>query len=808
MKDIQKIQEFFSKPLNEDNINFSDLVGKRFDITIGSGTTGGKWDAEELKNEIKSGLQHYLFDADFAYNWTNNSSEYRSVFKKDTLDPMMGKIDKTLNDMFEFKNGKLTFKFEDEYRKIIDNWFKTNKSISNELRNDYYQYREKYAGVKLNSMLSEAKTGVDMAKKQLDALGVKYEMSKTDKVRPFKVIYKPVNKSDDFYDKFNKIVDEFNLKGFVKTSMNEALMLDKYEVDFYPSEDNVHAYIEIPSNDPTSEDIIYIKGEGETEKEAFEDLEQNYKTYKRYGLYEAKSEDVVKISMNEALMLDKYEVDFFHTKANVYANIEIPSKNPSFEDDIQIKGTGKTEKEAFEDLKRNYEKYKKTGISEAKSEDVVDTITMDIPLFLRMLEYSREDAEQDLDLHDVTEKANKLGKERGILQTDDYEDIVGATEDAPKGEMKEMDYGSILMRNLMPGADVLEKYANILIKDPKIASASTEQEFRGLLRDKVEKAQWFGGDEVSKTAEYVLSSDNNAGKYSNTISRVFNMVKGKYVNETVNLKASKLSTSEYQKAKKLKDFKASDWKYDSKEDLYTKVNEAELNELEEEVDQRNADSYAYQFMQYFDKMSGIVRHNFGDDTRKEFERLVKDKFSKYIVNEGNLGHAEIKNVEKNLSPAQKEELAKLIKSGKIKTSKDLKNWQSSKKESVDETTDYMKRRQKDLEENVAPNHDGKAAPFGSGYKPLEERISEALNKINEELCPAGKAYIKRRQAAGEKSSAYLSGRAVKVCKGQMSGKAKKKTNESLINEGQKINQNLNNLLNKIKKDFNIDNEQI
>ena len=35
-----------------------------------------------------------------------------------------------------------------------------------------------------------------MVKKRLDALGVKYEMSKTDKVRPFKVIYKPINKSD------------------------------------------------------------------------------------------------------------------------------------------------------------------------------------------------------------------------------------------------------------------------------------------------------------------------------------------------------------------------------------------------------------------------------------------------------------------------------------------------------------------------------------------------------------------------------------------------------------------------------------
>ena len=48
--------------------------------------------------------------------------------------------------------------------------------------------------------------------------------------------------------------------------------------------------------------------------------------------------------------------------------------------------------------------------------------------------------------------------------------------------------------------------------------------------------------------------------------------------------------------------------------------------------------------------------------------------------------------------------------------------------------------------------------------------------VKEKLCKKGEAYRKRRMAAGEKSSAYLSGRAVKVCKGQMSGK-KKKTNE-------------------------------
>jgi len=52
---------------------------------------------------------------------------------------------------------------------------------------------------------------------------------------------------------------------------------------------------------------------------------------------------------------------------------------------------------------------------------------------------------------------------------------------------------------------------------------------------------------------------------------------------------------------------------------------------------------------------------------------------------------------------------------------------------------------------------------------IDETIRLGENVIYEELCPKGKAYIKKRQAAGEKSSAYLSGRAVKVCKGQMKG---------------------------------------
>jgi hypothetical protein len=55
-----------------------------------------------------------------------------------------------------------------------------------------------------------------------------------------------------------------------------------------------------------------------------------------------------------------------------------------------------------------------------------------------------------------------------------------------------------------------------------------------------------------------------------------------------------------------------------------------------------------------------------------------------------------------------------------------------------------------------------------------KEIKELGSQLNEKLCKKGEAYRKRRMAAGEKSSAYLSGRAVKVCKGQMSGKKKKK----------------------------------
>ena len=59
-------------------------------------------------------------------------------------------------------------------------------------------------------------------------------------------------------------------------------------------------------------------------------------------------------------------------------------------------------------------------------------------------------------------------------------------------------------------------------------------------------------------------------------------------------------------------------------------------------------------------------------------------------------------------------------------------------------------------------------------KKAVKEIKELGETLTEELCQRGKNYIAARQRAGEKSSAYLSGRGVKVCKGQIKGSDGKK----------------------------------
>jgi hypothetical protein len=58
------------------------------------------------------------------------------------------------------------------------------------------------------------------------------------------------------------------------------------------------------------------------------------------------------------------------------------------------------------------------------AENPQDVVTMDIPLLIRLLEYSREDAKTDMDLHNVTEMLIKLSTTGNVLSMAHYDRIV------------------------------------------------------------------------------------------------------------------------------------------------------------------------------------------------------------------------------------------------------------------------------------------------------------------------------------------------------------------------------------------------
>lgn len=80
--------------------------------------------------------------------------------------------------------------------------------------------------------------------------------------------------------------------------------------------------------------------------------------------------------------------------------------------------------------------YTSIGYTKAKPSDRIDAkdlweitnksdkITVDVPLFIRLLEYAREDAKTDMDLHDVAEKTIKLSETGKTLTMADYNKIV------------------------------------------------------------------------------------------------------------------------------------------------------------------------------------------------------------------------------------------------------------------------------------------------------------------------------------------------------------------------------------------------
>lgn len=132
-------------------------------------------------------------------------------------------------------------------------------------------------------------------------------------------------------------------------------------------------------------------------------------------------------------MIQEEKSKFFASKANI--NPELVQKIEDF-----VREVAQDYDYGVEDAYFAIMQVLKAGLvneevneEEAEAKDAVDTVTMDVPLFIRMLEFAREDAKADVDLHDVAEKAIEINKSKETLSMQDYEDIVPAMESMDEG---------------------------------------------------------------------------------------------------------------------------------------------------------------------------------------------------------------------------------------------------------------------------------------------------------------------------------------------------------------------------------------
>lgn len=65
-------------------------------------------------------------------------------------------------------------------------------------------------------------------------------------------------------------------------------------------------------------------------------------------------------------------------------------------------------------------------MEEKEQENQIDVITVDVPLFIRLLEFAREDSTDDMQLHEVASKLVELCQDGDIMTMEQYDEIVGS----------------------------------------------------------------------------------------------------------------------------------------------------------------------------------------------------------------------------------------------------------------------------------------------------------------------------------------------------------------------------------------------
>jgi ribonuclease PH len=84
----------------------------------------------------------------------------------------------------------------------------------------------------------------------------------------------------------------------------------------------------------------------------------------------------------------------------------------------------------------------------------IDNVTLDIPLFIRLMEYAKEDAQSDMDLHKVAENIIEMSQGGTTLTMEDYDAIISIQKGSEDKEMSQDELNEIYKRIIQQRAGI------------------------------------------------------------------------------------------------------------------------------------------------------------------------------------------------------------------------------------------------------------------------------------------------------------------------------------------------------------------
>jgi hypothetical protein len=151
---------------------------------------------------------------------------------------------------------------------------------------------------------------------------------------------------------------------------------------------------------------------------------------------------------------------------------------------LDVNDNGEIEASDFEALRAMK---KKNMVKEEEQQDAIDIVTLDVPLFIRMLEYAKEDAADDMDLHELATKTIALSKQRGILSMEDYDTLIPPTDDEIQEDVKKYRQERGLEEDLDVGHQDDEPH---MLKSELVRAGKMIQ----MLYQKIDKYDRMGGE--------------------------------------------------------------------------------------------------------------------------------------------------------------------------------------------------------------------------------------------------------------------------------------------------------------------------